>query len=97
MPKLDEQISALETRLRELKNRQQRITARQRALEARRNRKTDTRRKVLVGAVVLAKVQAGEIEEKRLRQWLDTALTRPDDRALFDLAPTISTGEGSLP
>ncbi|MGH8169241.1 MAG: mobilization protein [Steroidobacteraceae bacterium] len=97
MPKLDEQISALETRLRELKNRQQRITARQRALEARRNRKTDTRRKVLVGAVVLAKVEAGEIDEKRFRQWLDTTLTRPDDRALFDLAPTISTGEGSLP
>lgn len=101
MPKLDEQITALETRLKELKNRQQRISARQRALEARRSRKTDTRRKILVGAIVLAKVEAGEIDEKRFRQWLDAALTRAEDRALFDLAPAISTGEstaeGSLP
>jgi hypothetical protein len=101
MPKLDEQITALETRLKELKNRQQRISARQRALEARRNRKTDTRRKILVGAIVLAKVETGELDEKRFREWLDTALTRAEDRALFDLAPATSTGErmakGSLP
>lgn len=86
MPKLDERITTLETRLKELKNRQQRIGARQRALEARRNRKTDTRRKILVGAIVLAKVEAGELDEKRFRQWLDAALTRAEDRALFDLA-----------
>lgn len=86
MPKLDEQITALATRLKELKSRQQRISARQRALEARRNRKSDTRRKILVGAIVLAKVEAGEIEEKQFRQWLDQALTRPEDRALFELS-----------
>jgi hypothetical protein len=85
MPKLDEQISALETRLKALKSRQQRVSARQRALEARRNRKADTRRKVLAGAIVLAKVESGEIEEKRFRQWVDETLTRPEDRALFGL------------
>lgn len=85
MPKIDEQISALETRLKELKSRQQRISARQRALEARRNRKTDTRRKILVGAIVLAKVDAGEIDEKRFHQWVDEMLTRREDRELFGL------------
>jgi len=85
VPKLDEQITALETRLKTLRSRQQRISARQRALEARRNRKADTRRKVLVGAIVLAKVDAGEIGEKQFRQWLDQALARPEDRALFGL------------
>ncbi len=93
MPKLDERITALETRLKELKNRQQRVSARQRALEVRRSRKSDTRRKILVGAIVLAKVEAGELDEKRFRQWLDAALTRAEDRALFDLAPAASTGE----
>lgn len=84
MPKLDERITALETRLKELKNRQQRVSARQRALELRRSRKSDTRRKILVGAIVLAKVEAGELDEKDFRQWLDAALTRPEDRALFE-------------
>jgi hypothetical protein len=85
MPKLDERITALETRLKELKNRQQRISARQRALEARRNRKTDTRRKILAGAIVLARVEQGRLPSAELRAWLDEALTRPDDRALFEL------------
>lgn len=85
MPKLDERITALETRLKELKNRQQRISARQRALEARRNRKTDTRRKILVGAAVLARVEQGRLPATELRAWLDEALTRAENRALFEL------------
>ncbi|MDA8348379.1 MAG: mobilization protein [Pseudomonadota bacterium] len=85
MPKLDEQIDALETRLKQLKAQQQRIDARRRSIEVRRTRKDETRRKILVGAIVLAKVQAGEIDEKRFRQWVDEALSRPEDRALFEL------------
>ena len=94
MPKLDEQITALETRLKELKSRQQRISARQRALEVRRNRKADTRRKVLAGAIVLAKVESGEIEEKRFRQWVDETLTRREDRALFGLPARAEAAAG---
>jgi hypothetical protein len=43
----------------------------------------DTRRKI--GAIVLAKVEQGVIQESVLRSWLDAALTREDDRALFGL------------
>jgi len=43
------------------------------------------RRKILVGAIVLAKVEQGVIQEAVLRSWLDAALTREDDRALFGL------------
>jgi hypothetical protein len=43
------------------------------------------RRKILVGAIVLAKVEQGVIQESVLRSWLDAALTREDDRALFGL------------
>ena len=87
MPKLDERISTLETKLKQLKIRQQRIDARARALTARRERKDDTRRKILIGAIVLARVDQGRIPQADLTAWLDEALTRPDDRALFDLPP----------
>jgi hypothetical protein len=92
MPKIDERITALQDRLKQLKAKQQRLEMRRRATESRRVRKEDTRRKILVGAVVLAKIERGEFSDSQLRGWLDEALTRVDDRALFDLVgkPTSS-------
>jgi hypothetical protein len=87
MPKLDDQISTLEERLKQLKLRQQRSDARKRAVDAQRERKAETRRRFVVGAVIMAKVQEGEMDQSRLREWLDQALTRRDDRALFELPP----------
>ncbi len=87
MPKLDEQISTLEEKLKALKLRAQRIEQRKKAIESKRERKADTRRKILVGAVVLAKVEQKVMDEKQLRGWLDEALSRADDRALFKLPP----------
>ena len=78
-------IVELEAKLRQLKERQQAVEARQRTLESRRSRKADTRRKILVGAVVLAKVERGEIAQADLTRWLDQALTRDDDRGLFGM------------
>ena len=85
MPKLDAQISTLQERLIQLKLRQQRVDTRKRAINTQRERKALTRRKILVGGIVLAKVQQGEIDKLQFRGWLDQALTRADDRALFDL------------
>ena len=84
--KLNEQISTLEQRLKQLKARQQVLTQRQRAFESRQARKNDTRRKILIGALVLARVEQGRFAKGELRSWLDEALTRADDRALFGLA-----------
>jgi len=86
MPKLDDQISTLQDRLKQLKLRQQRLDARKRAVEEQRERKAETRRKILVGGIVLAKLRQGEIDGEQSRGWLDQALTRADDRALFDLS-----------
>jgi hypothetical protein len=83
--KLVNRIDTLEQRLRQLKARHQRNEARRRTFESRRDRRAETRRKVLVGAIVLAKVEQGVLEESVLRKWLDGALTREDDRALFRL------------
>jgi len=91
MPKLDDQISTLQQKLTQLKLRQERLDARKRAVSALRERKAATRRKILVGGIVLAKVEHGEIDHEQFRGWLDRALTRPEDRALFGL-PISETG-----
>jgi hypothetical protein len=80
-----ERIAALELKLKQLKVVQQRKEAKARAVEGRRSRREEMRKKFLVGAVVLAKVEGGEIEEQTLKQWLGPALTKPEDRALFAL------------
>jgi hypothetical protein len=85
MPKLDEQISTLQNRLTQLKLRQQRNDARKRALEVHRERKLETRRRIVVGALVMGLAKEGQIDPNQLRAWLDRALTRTDDRALFNL------------
>ncbi len=90
MPKLDDQISTLQEKLTQLKLRQQRLDSRKRALQAERERKLLTRKKILVGGIVLAKVDRGEFDAQQLRAWLDQALTRADERALFDL-PVLSS------
>lgn len=87
MASLEERISALETKLKQAKAQKQQIEARQRAAEAKRTRQQDTRRKVLVGALILSKVERGEWPREKLLAMLDTALTRADDRALFELQP----------
>jgi hypothetical protein len=84
--KLDERISTLEQRLKQLKTQQQRVEQRRRTFESRQARKEDARRKILIGALVLARVQQGRFPEGELRSWLDEALTRSDERALFGLA-----------
>ena len=90
------QISVLEEKLRQLKAREQAAEARRRSLESRRKRKDDTRRKILVGAIVLAKVEQGEFPPERLQSWLDAALTRADDRGLFELRCGSALGVGSM-
>lgn len=85
MATVDERIAALETKLKQEKAKKQQIEARKRASESKRKRQDDTRRKVLVGAVILAKVESGEWPESRLRELLDKTLTRPHDRELFGL------------
>jgi hypothetical protein len=85
MPKIDERVAALEAKLKQLKVVQQRKEARARSVALHRSRRDELRRKILVGAVVLAKVEAKEIDEAVLRAWMDKAVTRADDRALFGL------------
>ncbi|EAT3826111.1 mobilization protein [Salmonella enterica subsp. enterica serovar Enteritidis] len=77
-------------RLAKLEEQRARINAeiqRVRAREQQQKRKEDTRRKVLVGAWILGKVESGEWPEQRLLDGLDSYLDRDHDRALFGLPP----------
>jgi hypothetical protein len=71
--------------LKQLRAQQQRQEARRRSIETRRTRREDVRRRVLVGAVVLERVEKGLLEESVLKSWLDPAIARPEDRALLGL------------
>ena len=87
LQKIEASIEAQRKKLEQLKAKKQQIEARQRTVETKVKRANDTRRKILVGAAILAKVEKQEWPKDKLLAMLDTALTRSDDRALFDLAP----------
>jgi hypothetical protein len=76
MPGIDDRIADLEKRLKQAKALKQQQVTRERAAEKKRQRSDDTRRKILVGAVILARSNGVE----RLH----------GDRALFGLLPVPS-------
>ena len=85
MASIDERIATLETKLKQERAKKQQIEARKRAAESKAKRSQDTRRKILVGAAILAKVERGEWPRDKLLAMMEATLTRDDDRALFDL------------
>ncbi len=48
-------------------------------------RKEDTRRKILMGALMMEMMKKGELDEKKILKKLDAFLTKELDRKLFDL------------
>lgn len=82
---LDEKIEAKRVKLEQLKMRQVRLENRLQFLAGKQARRDETRRKILIGATILAKIERGEFDRKKLDAMLDEALTRKDDRDLFAL------------
>ena len=76
-------IEKLKERRAQLSNR----IARLRNVERAKERKRETRRKILVGAAVLAEAKEVKATKQWLRRMLGRRLTRPRDRALFGLEP----------
>jgi hypothetical protein len=79
-------LRAIDERLLRLKAEKDRLLARATQVERRRQ----TRRKILIGGTVVAAVEHEGVPALRskgdLVRWLETRLTRPHDRAVFDLA-----------
>jgi hypothetical protein len=73
----------------QLKAQIQQAKAAERTLE----KKRDTRRKILIGAAVLARVERGEWPQRDLAMMMDGFLTRPHERELFDLDADQGAGD----
>ena len=65
----------------QLKAQIQQAKAAERTLE----RKRDTRRKILIGAAVMARVESGRWPKADLLEMMDGFLDRPNERDLFEL------------
>ena len=77
-------------RVRKLEEQRARISARIARVRARESlaaRKRETRRRFLMGAMVLDQVARGEWPEARFLAEMDRFLEREQDRALFGLPP----------
>jgi hypothetical protein len=85
MAALDERIKAQEEKLKQLKALKQKQEAMKRAADAKKVRSDDTRRKILLGAMLLDQMDKNEGMKKNMIGQLDSYLTRSDERALFDL------------
>lgn len=85
-PTLEEKIANAEKRIAKLKALQEKKEAARIAALIGKDSKQDTRRKILIGAMNLAKLdnpERGARARLALVRDLDLYLTRPDDRALF--------------
>ncbi len=85
MSKIDDRISALEAKLKTIKNQKIAMEQRRVAAEKKREREHDTRRKILIGAMVMDRIDSGKMTEGKLREMLEEFLTRDKDRVLFGL------------
>ena len=52
--------------------------------QSQQKRKEDTRRKILLGALMVEMMKKGELDEKKILKRLDVFLTKDIDRKLFD-------------
>lgn len=82
MPDSNDRLTKLEERKKQIEAQIQQIKAR----HSQRQRKADTRRKILVGSYYLERAER-ENRMEELKRAMDRYLTRNLDRALFDLPP----------
>ncbi|CAE6863571.1 hypothetical protein R75461_08120 [Paraburkholderia nemoris] len=84
MTLLKKRVEATDKKLEQLK--EARKAAQKASRQVYKQSKADRERKVvLAGEAVLRRLERGEWDEADFRQMMDDALSRPADRALFDL------------
>lgn len=96
MTTIEDKIAQAETKLKQLKAAKQKVEARKRAIELNQRKKDDTRRKVLIGAAIMAMLDSGRMKQEKLMEIMDGFLTREAERALFGLTPA-GVAEASPP
>lgn len=81
--KLQDEVSSLDIEIKQKQALQQKKKTQLRKLENENKRTTDTRRKVLAGAVVLTKAAKDPAFAAQLSQWLNEGITEERNRILF--------------
>ena len=83
--KVQTRLQAIDERLARLRAEKDRLLAR----ASKTARRQETRRKIVIGGTVLAALDHEGVPAMRTRaellRWLESRLTRPHDRAVFDL------------
>lgn len=83
--KIEERIQKQEDELKRLKSLKRKAESRKRAVEREKQRKDDTRKKILIGACMLKITEENQENYDKLMIQLDRFLTNDRDRELFGL------------
>lgn len=83
--KIDERIQKQEDELKRLKTLKRKAESRKRSAEREKQRKDDTRKKILIGACMLKITEENQENHEKLMMQLDRFLTNDRDRELFGL------------
>jgi len=83
--KIDERIQKQEEEIKRLKALKRKAESTMKAKERERQRKDDTRRKILIGACMMKLAEENQEANDRMLKQLDKFLTNERDRSLFDL------------
>ncbi|AJW93600.1 hypothetical protein BM43_7589 (plasmid) [Burkholderia gladioli] len=81
---LKRRVAATDDKVKEFKE-ARKVAAKAQRQQVKQTRADRERRIVLVGEAVLRRVELGEWDDADFRAMMDEALSRPADRALFDL------------
>ena len=95
LAKLESEKDQLEAKLATRRAKLNSAISRVRGRLSAKERKADTRRKILVGSMVLTKSEDNQARRAALLAELDAYLDRDRDRALFELPPRSAADDGS--
>lgn len=78
-----ELIADLEEKKRKVAKKLAELKLEQRSAVSKSKRTKDNRRKILIGAMILARVRNGQLPEAEVRAWLTAFLQKPEEQDLF--------------
>jgi hypothetical protein len=87
MKSVEQRIKDTQAKLKQLREQARKHDARKKFEEAKQQRAVETRRKILIGALIWDSAVRSEGELSALLSRLNSYLRRADDRLLFGLAP----------
>ena len=86
--RIDERVEQTAKKLAELKTKQAKANAREKAQAGKERRKLDNKKKILLGAYMLDRMERDDGFQAKVLPRLDKFLVRPADRSIFGLPPT---------